>query len=168
MKQECTMSNNLAALALVSGLLSLMALPAAARSYTLAALKIGHPWSRPTPPRAPTAAGYLSITNTGKAPDRLLSATSPDAATLEVHHMSTVGGVMRMRPIVGGLVVPPGDTVTLAPNSDHLMFIGPKRPFRIGDHIPATLTFEHAGSVKVEFYVEQPPAASSAMPGMAM
>lgn len=152
----------------LAGLLSMVALSAAAHAYTLGSLKIGHPWSRPTSPGAPTAAGYLSITNTGETPDRLIAATSPASATLEIHHMSTVGGIMRMRPIVGGLRIPAGGTVTLAPNGDHLMFVGPKRPFKIGDHIPANLTFEHAGSVKVEFYVQEPPPASGAMPGMAM
>jgi copper(I)-binding protein len=161
------MSRNLFALALGVGLLSMVALSAAAHSYTLGSLKIGHPWSRPTPPGAPTAAGYLVITNTGNLPERLIAATSPAAGALEIHHVSTAGGVMRMRPIAGGLLVPPGGTVTLSPGGDHLMFIGPKRPFKIGDHIPATLTFEHAGSVKVEFYVEEP-AASGAMAGMTM
>ena len=36
-----------------------------AHEYALGALKIGHPWSRPTPNGAPTAAGFLTLTNTG-------------------------------------------------------------------------------------------------------
>ena len=45
---------------------------AAAHSYQVGALRIDHPWSRPNPPGAPTAVGYVSLTNTGRAPDRLL------------------------------------------------------------------------------------------------
>jgi hypothetical protein len=140
---------------------------AAAHSYTLGALKIGHPWSRPNPPGAPTAAGYLTITNTGKTPDRLLGGSSPDATKIEVHEMSMTGGIMRMRPVEGGLVVPPGQTVMLAPGGYHLMIFGPKQAFKVGDHVPATLRFEHAGEVKVEFYVETAPAGGArSMPGM--
>ena len=119
-------------------------------------LKIEQPWSRPTPAGAPTAVGYLTVANTGGAPDRLLGAVSPDAERIEVHSMSVAGGVMRMRPIAGGLAIGPGKTVEAQPDSGvHLMFVHPKRPFRIGDQIPATLRFEHAGEVKVEFYVQE-------------
>ena len=143
---------------------------ASAHSYTLGALQIGHPWSRPNPPGAPTAAGYLTITNTGKTPDRLLGGSSPVATKIEVHEMSMTGGIMRMRPVAGGLVLPAGQTVKLEPGGFHLMIIGPNHAFKVGDHIPATLRFEHAGEIRVEFYVEAAPAADShsmqGMPGM--
>jgi copper(I)-binding protein len=154
----------LAAVALVAAPLA-----AAAHSYQIGALKIGHPWSRPNPPGAPTAAGYLTVTNTGAVPDRLLGGSSPEANAIEVHEMSMTGGIMRMRPVAGGLVIPPGQTVKLEPGGYHLMIIGPKQAFKVGDHIPATLRFEHAGSLKVEFYVEAASAASGQlMPGMVM
>ena len=139
-------------------------LAAAAHGYPLGALTIGHPWSRPTSPGAPTAAGYLTITNTGTTPDRLLGGSTPAATRIEIHVTSMTGGIMRMRPVVGGLLAPAGQTVTLAPGGYHLMIVGPKHAFRIGDHIPATLRFEHAGEVKVEFYVEAAAPAQS-MPG---
>jgi hypothetical protein len=34
------------------------------------------------------------------------------------------------------------------------MFIDPKAPFKQGDKVPATLRFQRAGEVKVEFAVE--------------
>lgn len=140
---------------------------ATAHGYTAGALRIAHPWSRPTPPGAPTAAGYLMITNTGPKPDRLLGGTTPMASSIEVHQMSMSGGIMRMRRLVGGLVLPPGQTVKLEPGGVHLMIIGPKRAFRLGDHVPATLRFERAGKVRVEFYVEAaPPTAPMQMPDM--
>ena len=145
-------------------------LAASAHDYKVGALRIGHPWSRPNPPGAPTAAGYLSITNTGKTPDRLLGGASPAATTIEVHEMSMAGGIMRMRPVVGGLVIAPGQTVKLEPGGYHLMIIGPKRAFRVGDHIPVTLKFEKAGQIKVDFDIEATAPASappmSSMGGM--
>lgn len=148
--------------------LSILATAVAAHQYALGPLKIVHPWSRPTSPGVPTAAGYLSITNAGANPDRLVGGSTTAATSLEIHQMSTAGGVMRMRPVQGGVLLPAGATVTFAPAGYHFMFIGPKRAFRVGDHIPATLKFEHAGSVNVEFYVENPAAPPAPMPGMAM
>jgi copper(I)-binding protein len=147
--------------------LSCLSVSAQARDYAFGELKITHPWSRPTPPSAPTAVGYLTIVNRGTSPDRLIGGSTPAAGKLEIHRMSMAGGVMSMRPVVGGLVIPPGGSVSLAPDGYHLMLIGPKRPFRPGEHIPVALTFEHAGTVKLDLDVEQP-ADSEAMPGMAM
>jgi hypothetical protein len=143
-----------------------MVVPAVAfaHGYVLGALKIGHPWARPTPPGAPTAAGYLTITNTGAAPDRLLGGSSAMAAGMELHQMSMAGGVMRMRLLTDGLTIPPGATVRLEPGGYHLMMVGPKTMFKIGDHIPATLNFARAGAIKVEFYVQaSPPPAKDHM-----
>ena len=132
-----------------------------AHNYTLGALRIDHPWSRPTPLGAPTAAGYLVITNTGPTPDRLLGGSSPLAASIEVHQMTMNNGVMRMRPVTNGLPLPPHATVKLEPGAYHLMIVGPRRTFRIGDHIPATLRLYRAGQVQVEFYVQSAPPAES-------
>jgi copper(I)-binding protein len=142
-------------------------LAVAAHNYAIGALRIGHPWSPPNPPGAPTAAGYLTIYNLGRVPDRLLGGVSPMFGHIEVHEMSMAGGIMRMRPLPQGLVVPPGATVSLAPGGLHLMMIGPRRPFRIGERIPVTLRFERAGSVPVEFYVQAAPMdGMSGMGGM--
>jgi hypothetical protein len=148
--------------------LSCLSVAADARDYVFGELKITHPWSRPTPPSAPTAVGYLTIVNRGHSPDRLIGGSTPAADKIEIHQMSMVGGVMSMRPVAGGLVIPAGGSVSLAPDGFHLMLIGPRRPFRPGEHIPIALTFEHAGTVKLDLAVEQPADAGGAMPGMAM
>jgi copper(I)-binding protein len=141
-------------------------LAALGHDYVLGPLKIGHPWSRPTPPGASAAIGYLTIANTGEAADRLIGGVTPAADKIEVHTMSMSGGVMRMRQLEGGLAILPGQTVTLSPGGYHLMIIRPKQAFKAGESIPATLRFEHAGSIKIQFHVEQPPAAPDAsMPG---
>ena len=139
--------------------------PVFAHDYSVGALKIDHPWTRPNPPGAPTAVGYLTITNTGASPDKLIGGSSPEADHFEVHQMSMSAGVMRMSPVTGGLVIAPGATVALQPGGYHIMIIGPKHAFKAGEHIPATLKFERAGEVKVAFYVEAPQAAHD-MAGM--
>ena len=139
------------------------------------AIRIDHPWSRPTPPSAPTAVGYLTIVNRANAPDRLMAVSSPAAATVSVHSMSMAGGVMRMRPVDGGLPIPPKGQITLGPDGDHLMFMGLKRPFRVGDRVPVVLTFAHAGRARAVLAVESLEGGAPAtdtrgagMSGMAM
>lgn len=126
-------------------------------SASAAGLKIDHPWCRPSPPAAPTGAGYLTITNTGRTADRLLGGTAAFSDRLEIHEMSMAGGVMRMRPVAGGLEIAPGATVALKPGGFHIMFIGLKSPLKLGDTAPFTLTFARAGAVKVACTVETPP-----------
>jgi copper(I)-binding protein len=138
-----------------AAVLALIGSAAQARDYDIGALHIGHPWVRATPPGAPTAAGYLTITNHGAHADRLMGGVSPDVGDIQIHEMTMTGQIMRMRPIIGGLEIAPGQTVTLAPEGDrHLMLIGPKHPLKPGDGVDATLRFERAGPVRVIFAVQ--------------
>jgi copper(I)-binding protein len=73
-----------------------------------------------------------------------------------------------MRPVEGGLEIKPGQTVTLAPGSFHIMMTGLKQPMTQGEHVKATLDFAKAGKLDVEFVVESmgaqgPSAAAPAM-----
>ena len=99
------------------------------------------------------------ITNGAKAADNLVGGTSPIAAKVEVHIMNMDGGVMRMRPLKDGLAIPAGQTVALKPGGLHVMFMSIKAPFKEGETVKATLTFEKAGTIDVEFKVD------SAKPG---
>jgi periplasmic copper chaperone A len=126
---------------------------ALAHSYKLGSLEIGHPWARATPPTAPTGGAFLTVTNTGTTPDRLISVKSAAAETVQVHEMKMEGNVMRMREISGGLEIAPGATVTLAPGGLHIMMMGLKAPLKQGDKVPVTLVFEKAGSINVELAV---------------
>jgi copper(I)-binding protein len=159
--------------------LSLTAGAAVAQEFKAGPLEIDQPWSRATPKGAKVAAGYLSIKNTGTDPDRLVSVTSPVAGKSEIHQMSMEKGVMKMRPVPGGIEIKPGETVELKPGSFHVMMMGLKNPIERGKPFKASLTFEKAGPVEVEFTVVAPgatpptaapastmPAGMPAMPGM--
>jgi periplasmic copper chaperone A len=127
---------------------------AKAHDYKAGPLEIKHPWSRATPKGATVAGGYLSIVNTGSAPDRLIGGSVDGAGKFEVHEMSMDGSVMKMRALPKGLEIKPGQTVELKPGSYHLMFIGLKQPFEQGKRVKGTLEFEKAGKVEVEYAVE--------------
>lgn len=126
----------------------------AAHEFKVGDLEIEHPWSREVPAGARVAGGYLVVTNGGGSPDRLVSVSSEISAKAEVHEMSVKDGVMTMRALDGGLDVPAGGSVTLEPGGYHLMFIDLKRQPKKGEAFAAMLVFEKAGSVTVEFTVE--------------
>ena len=121
-------------------------------------------WTRPANPGV-NAAGYLLITNKGRTADRLVAAESPIATTVSIHQSQTVGGVTSMR-AVDGIPVRAGQTVTLAPGGFHLMLEGLKRPLKVGDRAPLTLSFVKAGVVRTILVVRV--AAPEAMPDMKM
>jgi copper(I)-binding protein len=146
-------------------------LPARADDLKAGDLVISQAWSRATPGGAKVASGYLTIENKGTAPDRLVGGSADAAGKVGVHEMATANGVMTMRQLDGGLALPPGATVKLAPNGYHLMLTDLKHPLKQGDSVPMTLTFEKAGNVVVTFNVlgvgaQGPDATKPAMGGM--
>ncbi len=51
----------------------------------------------------------------------------------------------------GGLEIKPGETVTLKPGGFHMMLVDLKHPLEQGQSVKATLKFDHAGTVDVEY-----------------
>ena len=117
-----------------------------------AQMQIEKPWARATAPGATVAGGYMVIRNAGAAVDRLVSASSPAAAKVELHVHINDNGVMKMRE-VPGYDVPAKGAFELKPGGAHLMFMDIKRPFKEGDKLPVKLKFEKAGEVGAEFQV---------------
>ncbi len=97
----------------------------------------------------PSSAGYLTIRNNGTDDDWLVAATSDLARKTELHSMTMDNGVMRMRQVEGGIPVPAGGTVTLAPGGYHIMLIGLKAPLHAGQAYDVTLDFRHAGPMTI-------------------
>jgi copper(I)-binding protein len=119
-------------------------------------LEVRDGWASPTPGGVDVSAGYLTIANGTDADDRLIAASSPRAASVEIHEMEMDGAVMRMRP-VEALVIPAGGEVTLGQGGAHLMFIGVTQPFTAGEEIALQLTFESAGVVDTTLPVRTGP-----------
>jgi len=155
---------------MIAALLAALALPAQAEDFTVGSLKISSPWARATPKGASVGGGYMSITNTGSEPDRLVGGSTDISKGFEVHEMKMDGGVMKMRPVAGGIEIKPGQTVTLDPSGYHVMFIRLKEQLKQGSHFKATLDFAKAGKVDVDFTVEgigaKAPGGDHVMPGM--
>jgi len=137
----------------LAALLSLAAFSALAQEFKAGDIVIDTPWSRATPKGASVGVGYLVIHNHGAAPDRLTGGAADFAADVSIHEMSMDNGVMHMRELKSGLEIPANGEVQLSPKGYHVMFTGLKQPLKKGDSVKATLTFEHAGTIAVEFAV---------------
>ena len=133
---------------------------ASAKTIKAGDLTIETPWLRATPGGAQVAGGYVKVTNTGTAPDRLVGTSMELAAKGEVHEMATENGVMKMRP-VDGIAIAPGASIELKPGGFHLMFMGLKGGLKQGQAVKGTLVFEKAGTVDVTFDVGAMGARSS-------
>lgn len=148
------------------------AMPAQAEDVTIGSIKISAPWARATPKGASVGGGYMTITNTGTAPDRLVGGSTDVSRRIEVHEMKIEGGVMKMRLLANGLEIKPGQTVELNPGGYHVMFVGLKKQLMQGDHFKAALEFAKAGKVEVDFSVAgigaQTGGGDHAAPGMQM
>ncbi len=112
-------------------------------------------WARPASAGGESAA-YLTITNTGSSADTLLSASSPSAASVELHQTMTDASGMTGMASMDGLAIPAGGTVTLEPGAGHLMIMGLTSDLAPGDTIDLALVFQTAGTVTVKAQVKQP------------
>jgi copper(I)-binding protein len=135
-----------------AGLALVLAPGARAQETALGALRIATPWTRAMRAGG-TGAGFMTIRNTGSAPDRLVAARTPVARLVELHTHIREGDVMRMRP-VPAIELPPGQEVRLQPGGLHLMLIGLNAALDQGTRVPVTLVFERAGEVEVQLAVE--------------
>ena len=143
----------------------IIASPAGAHNYEKGPLVIGHPWSPPIAAGRSVGVAYLSITNNGESADTLTGASSPLAASVQMHQTTLSEGMARMRPLAD-LTIAPGRTVKIEPGGIHLMLMGLNAPLVAGTTVPLTLEFRNAGSITVQLNVEErdaPPAAENAM-----
>jgi len=129
---------------------------AEAHDYEYGNLVIIHPTMTAPLPGAKVSAGYLVIENTGKETERLVGVSAGFAAKSQLHNMVVTDGIARMRPVKGGLEIPPGEIIVLEKGSYHLMFMQVSEPVEAGSMQPVKLLFEKAGAIEVELKVVQP------------
>jgi copper(I)-binding protein len=132
--------------------LALSTAPALAQEFRAGDIVVEKPWARATPTGAEVGSGYLAIQNKGATPDRLTGGTA-DFCAVEIHQMSSANGVSQMRELKDGLSIPAHGSVAFSPGGYHLMFTHLTHPLTKGESVKATLNFERAGAVEVEFNV---------------
>jgi copper(I)-binding protein len=110
-----------------------------ASPLTAAEVTVSQPWVRGTVAPQKVTGAFMKLKSDRDA--KLVAASSPTAKQVEIHEMTMVKDVMRMRPIAE-LALPAGQEVVLKPGGHHIMLMGIERQFTQGDVIPITLTIK--------------------------
>ena len=110
-----------------------------AASTAFAQVTVTNPWVRATVPQQKATGAFLQIKSAKDA--RLVEARSPAANVVELHEMTMVDNVMKMRATTG-VALPAGKVVELKPGGYHVMLVDLKQPINEGDRVPLTLVIE--------------------------
>ena len=136
-----------------AALAALVAAPALAHDTKVGDLTITHPYARASAGPVKNGAAYFTVKNAGGGDDRLVGVKTSVAAKAELHTHLHDGGVMKMRPVEGGIPVPAGGEAVLEPGGHHVMLMGLNGPLFEGETIQLDLTFEKAGGVTIDVEV---------------
>ncbi|MEU9207741.1 copper chaperone PCu(A)C [Streptomyces sp. NPDC048415] len=117
---------------------------AAAPAYDTPVLKVTGAYVR-QPPTADMAAGYFTVTNTGRQPDRLTGVSSDDATSVTMHRTTAQNW---MEP-VKAFTIPAGGRLVLRTGGDHLMLMGFGKKPTVGETITLRLRFAASDSITV-------------------
>jgi copper(I)-binding protein len=122
-------------------------------------LLLDHAYSTPSTPNQADGAAYLrGIKNSGAQVDRLLSASTPVAAAVELQSLKKHGNDLHAE-VVSSIVLPPKTTTLLRHTGDfQLLLRGLKQALKDGDRFDLTLNFARAGSQTVKVWVQTPRA----------
>jgi copper(I)-binding protein len=115
----------------------------------------------PQPVTADMAAGYFTVTNTGRQPDELTGVTSDIASSVTMHRTTAANA---MEP-VKKFAVPAGGSLVLRTGGNHLMLMGLKKKPTAGETVTLHLRFAESEPITVHVPVRpttyQPPKQPS-------
>jgi len=151
-------------LSLVAAVLVGFSSPLAAHELTHGDLQIIHPHIPQPATSAKTAGGYMAIVNNGTEPDRLIGIETDIAAKAELHESKVNADGVGTMEHIPALEIPAGGTASLERGGYHIMLMGLQSQLTEGERHKATLIFERAGRVEIEFMIDPP--MSEGMEGM--
>ena len=134
-----------------------LAAAGAAWAQASAPVEVLAPWARPSVQGQRSSGAYMTLV--AREPLTLVGASSPVAASAEVHEMRMDGDVMRMRP-ADTIRLEPRKPLQLKPGGYHLMLTGLKAPLAPNTSIPLTLTFRTAAGEQRQLSVQVPVSAT--------
>lgn len=95
------------------------------------------------------AGGFLTVTNTGDAADKLTSVTSPLSDDVQIHETKD----QKMRQ-VKSFDIPANGELKLERGGSHIMFMAIKKQPKQGEKVRIELHFEKSDPIEVELPVE--------------
>ena len=126
---------------------------ATAHSHKKKGLEVVHPWTAATPSKdVPSIAVYMTIKNRGAGADRLLSASSPIAAKVDLRDGQDAD---TGAPAAGKFAVAAGKTLDLKRDGPRVVLTGVKKQLNAYDDFKMTLVFEKAGKMLIDVMVEE-------------
>lgn len=133
----------------------------AASTTAAASVRVENAYARAVPPGQPNSASFMTLVNTSDVDHSVMSASSPVAATVELHTHTNNNGVMEMRK-VDKIDVPAKGRTELKPGGLHVMLIGLQQDMKAGENAQITLTFEDGTTTTVDATIQEitPPAGS--------
>jgi copper(I)-binding protein len=141
--------------------LASLALSGLAFAASAQGVSVQDAWARATVQGQKATGAFMKLT--AAADTKLVSVTTPVAAVAEVHEMKMDGGVMTMRALDGGLVLPAGKAVELKPGGYHVMLMDLKLPLQKDTTIPLTLVFKDAAGKETRTELKLPVSAAAPM-----
>jgi copper(I)-binding protein len=127
----------------------------AGETFTVGDVVVSHAWTYETAEAGHSTKVYLTIQNDGAEADRLIEA-SVDFAGRVVMQAQVIGadGTLAVQD-VAAIAVQPGQVLTLQPGAMWLELEGVQRAFSHGQHFHMDLTFENAGMVEIDVWVDE-------------
>ncbi|MFC2749930.1 MAG: copper chaperone PCu(A)C [Campylobacter sp.] len=141
-----------------SKFLALSLLVASLGFANAADIEISDIYAKATPPGAKNTALFFNVKNNTDKPVKLIGASSPAAATGEIHTHKEVDGMKKMVQI-DSIEVAPESTVSLKPGGLHVMLMDIKAPIKEGDKLDATLEFDNGQKLELKDIVAKPVVA---------
>lgn len=117
-------------------------------------LSIQDAWIREAPPGAQALAGYMKIINSGETPADLISVSSPEFSSIELHRSVFNNGVANMDR-QKHITIPAHGQVELKPGDYHMMMFNPADALKSGDQTQVTLGFANGESLSVTLDVKK-------------
>jgi copper(I)-binding protein len=112
------------------------------------------PYARAVPPETPASAAFMLIKNPGDDTRKLVKASSPVAAVVELHTHEMKNGMMQMRQ-VESITIPAQGQTELKPGGYHIMLIQLQQALVVGENIPLTVEFDDGSTQTLDVPVQE-------------
>jgi periplasmic copper chaperone A len=124
---------------------------ALAHEFKIKDFEFIHPWTREPASGVKDVPVFMVLRNKASTPDRIVAVSSPFATRGELRAGKSEGERQ-----VSAIPVPADATIELNADAPHVLLRGLTEPLDGYQYFPLTLTFERAGQMEIEVYVEEP------------
>ena len=126
---------------IVTSISTLMIIFVFSSVFAVDSIIVNNAWVRSAPPNAKVLAAYMEIINNSDEPRVLIAVSSSRFGKVEMHKTEMHDGMMKMIP-QKQMDIPAGGSLTLKPQSYHLMLMNPKSVPQVGEQVDLELRFD--------------------------